>query len=68
MNYHNKLVTIINAQAEMLKELNGEILHSKLASFTNDIVAEFKESGLNLTEDAKIALFKVENIHTITVK
>ena len=58
---------MINAQAEMLKILTGKVEHLKLKSYTASIVSEFSELGLDLDEVAKSALFRVENIHNMTV-
>tara|TARA_R110000765_G_scaffold337753_1_gene428015 strand:+ start:227 stop:436 length:210 start_codon:yes stop_codon:yes gene_type:complete len=65
--YYNSLVTMINAQAEMLKLLTGQVSHTKLKKYVESLVVEFKELGLNLEDDAKQALFRVENLHSITV-
>tara|TARA_R110000772_G_scaffold193315_1_gene304214 strand:- start:793 stop:1050 length:258 start_codon:yes stop_codon:yes gene_type:complete len=65
--YYNSLVTMINAQAEMLKLLTGKVSHTKLKKYVESLVVEFKELGLNLEDDAKQALFRVENLHSITV-
>ena len=67
MSYYNKLVTILEAQATILKELNGEVCHSKLKSFTDNLVGEFQGLGLDLKDEAKKALFRVENLHSIKV-
>ncbi len=67
MSQYNRLVTMINAQAEILKTLTGEVSHTKLNNYANSIITEFKELGLDLAEDAKTALFRVENLHNISV-
>lgn len=63
----NRLVTIIDEQARMLKELNGEIQHEKLVKFTNTLIEDFKADGIGLTDKAKRALFVVERSHRIAV-
>ena len=67
MNTYNSLVTMINAQAEILKSLTGEVSHKKLSKYTCGIVSEFHDLGLDLKDDAKRALFRVENLHNISV-
>ena len=67
MPNYNRLVTMINAQAEMLNSLLGEISHTKLKNYTNNVIKEFKVLGLDLEDDAGKALFYVENLHSITL-
>lgn len=60
--------TTLTAHARILIELTGKVQHSRMSKFTASLVNEIrKETGIDATQEAKQALFNVENCFLITV-